>query len=160
MRARASAALCEFVRRQAPPHYASSDAPSTWLALQLWHNSTASARRAGETPPIPVYDGGSDNTIYPDAETNYAFRAWHDSIHLANYLGFDYASEVRVGLIHMQQARRAGLSQTDQDMLIADTIGQITYYQAHKVYVNLQDQFVYDVMRDGLNETVARGAVY
>lgn len=160
MRAQASDALCEFVRKSAPLHHATPDAPSNWAMLKAWHRETPSIDSGLPNLSLPVYDGGSENTIYPDAATNYAFRAWHDSIHLANDYSFTYLDEVKVGLIHMQQARRAGLPQADLDMLIADTIGQAAYYNKHRKFVDLQDQFVFDVLRDGVNEILMRGDVY
>ena len=94
MTALASPELCAFVRKQAPPHYATADAPSTWTALRNWY----AVARAFPPVNFPVFDGGCDSTIYPDAETNYAFRAWHDSIHLANGYSFNREDEIKVGL--------------------------------------------------------------
>jgi hypothetical protein len=153
--AQASKALCEFVRKQAPPHYACSDAPNTWRALRDWGSYSQVGRDL-----LPVFDGGCDNTIYPDAATNHAFRAWHDSIHLVNGYSFSFEDECKVGLIHMQQARRAGLSKRDQDMLVADTIGQITYYNERGDYVQDQARFVADVLAHGLRATLDTGRNY
>ena len=151
----ASPELCAFVCNVAPPHYATPDAPDSWLMLQLWHNSTAAV-----DAPLPVFDGGCENTIYPDAATNHAFRAWHDSLHLANNYSFSREDEIKVGLIHMQQARRAGLSQRDQDMLVADTIGQIEYYYKFGRYVVNQAKFVSDVLNLGLKQVLDSGVTY
>lgn len=150
--AQASPELCAFVRDSAPPHYATPNAPSNYRALRLW-----SRCRGGR---LPVFDGGCENTIYPDARTNHAFRAWHDSIHLANDYDFSRKDEIRIGLIHMQQARRAGLSQRDQDMLIADTIGQIEYYEKYGKYVENQVAFVGNVLKFGLRPTLDAGWLY
>ena len=161
MSALASPELCAFVRKQAPPHYATSDAPSTWRELQAWHERWRdNARATGQCYVLPVFDGGCDNTIYPDAVTNHAFRAWHDSTHLANNYSFSREDEIKVGLIHMQQARRAGLSQRDQDMLIADTIGQIEYYCARRDYVKNQALFVAAVLEFGLRTVIDSGDIY
>ena len=147
----ASPELCAFVRKQAPPHYATPDAPRNWVELYAWNQRWLdSARAYGTCFVLPVWDGGSENTIYPDAETNYAFRAWHDSIHLANGYSFSREDEIKIGLIHMQQARRAGLSKLDQDVLIADTIGQIEYYYERGQFVQDQARFVTDVLARGL----------
>ena len=147
----ASPKLCAFVRKQAPPHYATSDAPSSWAELQAWNQRWLdSARAYGTCYVLPVFDGGCENTVYPDNATNYAFRAWHDSLHLANGYSFSREDEIKVGLIHMQQARRAGLAQRDLDVLIADTIGQIEYYHRHKQFVKNQARFVTDVLARGL----------
>ena len=148
MNALASPELCAFVRKQAPPHYATPDAPSTWRELKAWH---LGALAHGSGPLCyPVYDKGCDWTIYPDPRTNHAFRAWHDSLHLANGYDFSRASEIKVGLIHMQQARKAGLCQHDLDVLVADTIGQTEYYFLHKQFVKDQARFVTDILANGL----------
>ena len=145
----ASPELCAFVRKQAPAHYPTSDAPSTWAELQAWNRCWGHGFACGVVS-LPVHDGGCEQTIYPDAQTNYAFRAWHDSLHIANDLSFSRGDEIRVGLIHMQQARAAGLSKRDQDVLIADTIGQIEYYYKRGRYVKNQARFVTDVLARGL----------
>lgn len=158
MSARASQALCDYVRSVAPPHYATADAPSTWSALRRWYDVARAQGFPRERIAMPVYNGGCESTIYPDAETNHAFRAWHDYTHCANGYGFTREHEIKVGLIHMQQARRAGLPQSDLDMLIADTIGQIEYYYAHGCYVDNQSAFVAAVLRDGLRTVIDSGA--
>ena len=150
----ASPELCAFVRKQAPPHYATPDAPSTWAELQAWHEDE------NASISMPVFNGGCEHTIYDSAETNYAFRAWHDSLHLANNYSFSREDEIKVGLIHMQQARRAGLSKRDQDTLIADTIGQIEYYYKFGRYVENQAKFVSDVLNLGLKSVLDSGATY
>ena len=152
----ASKELCAFVRKQAPPHIAIPDAPNTWLLLQLVHKDKCSFWGG----LLPVYDGGCELTIYPDLETNHAFRAWHDSIHLANGYSFSRENEIKVGLIHMQQARAAGLSKRDQDMLVADTIGQIEYYYERGIYVQDQAKFVTAVLAFGLRAVLDTREVY
>ena len=150
--AHASPALCALVRERAPYHVACSSAPSTWAALQEHARDYVDL--------LIVFDGGCDDTIYPDAKTNHAFRAWHDSIHLANGYSFSRADEIKVGLIHMQQARAAGLPQSDQDMLIADTIGQVEYYYSRREYVKNQSLFVAAVLSRGLKAVIDSGEVY
>lgn len=152
----ASPELCAFVRKQAPPHYATPDAPSSWAELKKAYP----AQSAYYGLALPVFDGGCENTIYPDAATNHAFRAWHDSLHLANGYSFSREDEIKVGLIHMQQARRAGLSQRDQDMLVADTIGQIEYYHRHGKFVRNQARFVSAVLGNGLHTILNNGEEY
>lgn len=157
----ASPELCAFVRAQAPPHYATPNAPDSWSRLRIAALAAEFlSDRTGQDVKLPVYDGGCEDTIYPDAATNHAFRAWHDSIHLANGYSFSREDEIKVGLIHMQQARRAGLSQRDQDMLIADTIGQIEYYEKFRRYVENQSLFVSDVLKLGLSKVLNSGVTY
>lgn len=160
MNALASPTLCQFVRSVAPPHYATSDAPNNWPALRRWYDVARAQGFPRERIAMPVYNGGCDTSIYGDAETNHAFRAWHDYLHCANDYGFSREHEIKVGLIHMQQARRAGLPQSDLDMLIADTIGQIEYYYARGCYVDNQARFVAAVLRDGLKCVIDSGVTY
>lgn len=47
---------------------------------------------------IPVWSGGSENTIFGTPEVNYAFRAWHDSVHLELNVGFDLEGETVVAI--------------------------------------------------------------
>lgn len=155
----ASPELCAFVRKQAPPHYATSDAPSSWRALRDWERCWQHGFATGQVK-LPVFDGSCDTSIYPDAATNHAFRAWHDSIHLADGYSFSREHEIKVGLIHMQQARAAGLSKLDQDMLIADTIGQIEYYTKYGDYVKNQSAFVAAVLEFGLKAVIDSGKTY
>jgi hypothetical protein len=161
MTAKASAALCAFVHEKAPPHYATSDGPTSWAELRNWYQAHCDRAHAyGECLVIPVFDGGCDNTIYADAKTNHAFRAWHDYLHISNGYSFARGDEIKVGLMHMQQARRAGLPQSDLNMIIADTIGQSEYYFAHGEYVTNQSAFVAAVLRDGLKAVIDSNLTY
>jgi hypothetical protein len=63
----------------------SDDAPDTLASLQ------ACIERDGR---ITVWRGGSDATMFADAEINYAFRAWHDSRHARLNAEFDSAGEL------------------------------------------------------------------
>lgn len=160
MSAAASPELCAFVLKQAPAHFPASDAPNSWPALQRWHAVASKQGWPRERIALPVYDGGAELTIYPDNATNYAFRAWHDSLHLLNGYSFSREHEIKVGLIHMQQARAAGLSKRDQDMLIADTIGQNEYYVKYGAYVDNQAAFVGAVLDSSLLTVLDSGTRY
>ena len=63
-----------------------SEAPDTWAKVQ------ASFARDGK---IMVWSGESSNTVYSAPRVNWAFRAWHDSIHLAYGLDFSLQGEER-----------------------------------------------------------------
>lgn len=43
-----------------------------------------------------VWAGASERTVFGDAQTNYAFRAWHDAVHLRLHAPFDRAGEQAV----------------------------------------------------------------
>lgn len=51
-------------------------------------------RHVSLTGRITVWSGASDATIYADPSVNWAFRAWHDSVHLAIGADFSHAGEV------------------------------------------------------------------
>lgn len=66
---------------------AQTQAPDTWEAMQ------ASFTRDGI---LRVWNGGSEKTIFSMPQANFAFRAWHDSVHLAHGLDFSLGGEERV----------------------------------------------------------------
>ncbi len=144
----ASARLESIVLERAVPHVASESAPSSWKALQKW----------GQTHVIgldvlPVYDGGSELTIYSSDVVNFAFRAWHDSIHLACGIGFTLAQELRVASIHVQSCRDSGLNSLDCEAIWMDTAGQAWHYDIWGAYVHNQAGFVSQCLRDGIPRT-------
>lgn len=59
------------------------------------------------TRRIVVSSLHSDDTIFGDRETNYAFRAWHDWCHLTGGHEFDIAGEYAVSLMQSDHIRRA-----------------------------------------------------
>lgn len=62
----------------------SADAPATFESLVAHYR---------ETGRVCVWNGASERTIFADAETNFAFRAWHDSKHILHGLPFTRAGE-------------------------------------------------------------------
>lgn len=48
---------------------------------------------------VTVWTGASENTIFDDAETNWAFRAWHDAAHLAHGLPFTIEGETATAYV-------------------------------------------------------------
>lgn len=67
-------AVITMANRVCPTGYdVSPDAPQTLEELKA---------HVEKTKRITVWDGHCDQTIYACAETNYAFRAWHDWTHL------------------------------------------------------------------------------
>jgi hypothetical protein len=56
----------------------SADAPGDWATLYSHVRSTGR---------MEVSNVNSDQSIFADAETNYAFRAWHDHCHLRDHDG-------------------------------------------------------------------------
>jgi hypothetical protein len=91
---------------------------------------------------LVVYSGASDSTIYGDAKVNWAFRAWHDSLHLKLGADFTLIGELRVGL---EQARILGGSYGD--IVMAEVKGQIDYYNLHGSFPLNQIEFVLSYLK-------------
>jgi hypothetical protein len=74
----------------APGWVASDDAPATYDELDVTR---------AEHGRIVVWTGASENTIFDDPETNWAFRAWHDAAHLAHGLLFTIEGETATAYV-------------------------------------------------------------
>lgn len=96
----------------APKHSVSDMAPHSFETLK------ANCGR------LVVWSGGSDKTIYGDRAVNWAFRAWHDSLHLKLNAPFTEAGETQVAL---EQARIIG-SDTWGKIIIGEVVGQTEYF--------------------------------
>ena len=82
-----------------------------------------------------VWNGASDKTIFDCAETNYAFRAWHDWCHWKYGFGFDKQGETLA--LEMQKSHVVKLYGNGPDskrwlaILEAEVIGQLEYLEDH-----------------------------
>jgi hypothetical protein len=125
---RASAALEAFIVANAPPWFADDRAPTTLAQLR---------ERAQLSPYMHVSNEHSAHTIYSSAQVNYAFRAWHDSLHLELSAEFDAEGELLVARAHEQAIRDAikagahGLTELDCCALFFEVWGQFRYAQEH-----------------------------
>jgi hypothetical protein len=117
--------LNERILELAPKHIVSAYAPDTFETL---------SRNIGG---LVVWDGGSDNTIYGDAKVNWAFRAWHDSLHLKLNADFSLEGETRVAL---EQARILGGYHAE--IVLAEVIGQAEYFAKHGEFPTNQVEFI------------------
>lgn len=155
---KASRALEALVINMAPRHHPSRCAPDSWSLLKAWKKQSV----PGES--MPVYDGGSDKTIYSHARYNYAFRAWHDKVHLELDAGFGKLDEIRVCNEQVRQARARfvmlALSEEDIRAVIADVAGQVLYYYKHGEFVKDQALFVGACLEDGIFTTLDSGVRY
>ena len=152
---KASQALEFHVMDKAPQHIAVSDAPDTWTRLKAFNAKTWTGPRDKHGFRImPVYNGGCDNTIYSTPAVNYAFRAWHDSLHLESHSCFNYAGEKLVAKAHVRSLHDNGLSQEDQDAIWFDTYGQNLYYLKHKRYIENQALFVAACFKLGIGGAI------
>lgn len=130
--------LEQCIKRKAPPYYATATAPDTYKKLVAATTDPLGHR----LNVIPVYNGESNGSIYSESEINFAFRAWHDKIHLDMGLDFSPMSEYRVALEHVRQAREYGVPEQQIRALWVDTFKQVEYYTIHRKYVDNQQEFL------------------
>lgn len=116
--------------------HVSADAPETYEALCDVY------RRTGSIPVSPV---GCERSIYGSAHANMAFRAWHDSLHVAHGLTFEPADEIAVARLH---AKACGIIR-DAHLIWADVAGQVEYFQRFGEFPTDQTAFVLDYMATG-----------
>ncbi len=122
-----------------------ADAPDSFDAL-LNEYSVATMTRV-----LPVWDGASDATVYDGADTNYAFRYWHDMGHVQFDCDFTPAGETALQLQYHTQAVAGKLAVLYPNsghaallalrLYIADTIGQIEYSVRHGAFATDQREF-------------------
>lgn len=120
----ASSALERLILSQAPSHVVALNGPRNWLELQATLDRPFDA-------PLPVNPFGAEGSIYSSVAVNIAFRAWHDSLHLALNADFGSAGEYVVALEHRRVARAAKLPESDIRALWADTWETFCYAARH-----------------------------
>lgn len=123
--------LNERILELAPRFTLSDRAPNTFPEL--------CAQAAGS---LVVWPGASERTIYGCPRVNWAFRAWHDLIHLQLGADFTLEGEVRVA---KEQARLLG----DRlgELVLAEVKGQAEYYQRHGYFPVDQVSFIQNYLR-------------
>lgn len=110
-------ALHSAMRRVRVPAWEASDhAPGTVADL---------LRSYRETGRIVVWSGASERTLWGDPSLNHAFRAWHDWCHVRSGLGFDAASEVKLG---EWQCGDAGIDGPLASIVLAEISDQAAFY--------------------------------
>lgn len=85
MKSRLREALCRAVLQQA-----------RGLCYQVSDHAPASYADLRAETSLTVWSGASDATVFGDAAVNWAFRAWHDSLHLAHQLDFTLEHELEL----------------------------------------------------------------
>ncbi len=136
-------AVSTIARRVLPCGFdVSDDAPGTYKALTTHYEKTGR---------VLVWSGASEFSVYACRETNYAFRAWHDSKHILFNLPFDMAGEVEV--MRLQQADVRALYDGRQAdlfcaILEAEVIGQGEYNNLYGGYPVDQFAFVAAYLHD------------
>jgi hypothetical protein len=126
-----SVELNRLILKHAPKYNVSSFVPDSYDLLM---------RNIGE---MVVWDGASSNTIYADVNVNYAFRAWHDKLHIDLNADFSIEGESRVA---MEQAR---LLKSDSlgRIIIVEVIDQAKYFNANGFFPVDQVDFVLKQLR-------------
>jgi len=128
--------LIQYVNRQVLKHAkglqysVKADAPSTETAL---FSSTS----------LVVWSGASDSTIYQDALVNYAFRAWHDSLHLATGLDFSVDAEIELGRMQANQCD----SDLMRELVFCEVAGQAMHYRNTGKFVENQVEFTVNYLK-------------
>ena len=96
------------------------DAPNDYEALRA---AWGASKQTGLA--FPVWNGGSDSTVYTSCGANFAFRFWHDYLHASNELDFSTADEIKIGIIQVKTIQADfGLHSLEALIMFADTIEQ------------------------------------
>lgn len=103
---------------------------------------------------IPVWEGGSDRTIWSSPSVNHAFRALHDYEHILQCAGFDVQGESYVA---RAQAAKLCTSKAERVILLAETMGQIYYHERWGRFPTDQRAFVVRCVRVGMFQAVDMG---
>lgn len=88
-----------------------------------------------------------ENTIFGDVETNVAFRAWHDSIHLELNEGFDYMEEARVAFKQIAELPQDW--EFERQLILIEIIGQAAYHNKTGNFVPNQRLFTIECLENG-----------
>lgn len=98
-----------------------------------------------KTKRILVWSGASDNTIFGDEEVNWAFRAWHDWVHLTQNFPFTTAGEAAACHFQIAQLKKVyGDSQETERwaaIIIAEVKEQTEYFEHTGNFVDDQRAF-------------------
>lgn len=100
--------------------------------------------------PFPVYDGGSENTIYDSPAANHAFRFWHDYLHYAHNLTIKAADELKAAELHREGVAAVfGADSLEARIMFADVAGQVLYYANTGKFVDNQRGFIFQCVTEG-----------
>lgn len=127
-------------------YFPSENAPNTWRDL-----------KGADLACLPVFSGGCDHTIYISPAYNWAFRAWHDSIHISKGLGFSYLDELAVAKEHLCQLELIRAPEHVKRAVWYDVAGQVEYYYKNGCFVVNQKAFVQDCLAYGLEYAIEKG---
>lgn len=137
-----SPALAAAVMQFAPKHVVLDDAPSTLEDVEAYRK---------EHGVLAVWSGGSERTIWPTPEHNYAFRALHDMIHGKYGHSFTIYGEQATARDTEKCLRRVAPHLTDEDhrALWFEVVGQVLYEAHHGHFPDDQAAFIAACMSSG-----------
>lgn len=97
------------------------------------------------TGRITVWSGGSEDTIFGDPEVNYAFRAWHDWVHIGHSLPFTLEGEKEAADIQkrMLHNRYGETNRLWAQLIDIEVKEQAKYFAEHKRFPDKQRHFAY-----------------
>lgn len=101
---------------------------------------------------VRVWTGASHRTIWSRPAVNWLFRAWHDHLHVLTCSGFDPTGEARVAVAHVAAIE----GRAEREILLAETIGQVRYFERRGAFPDRQRDFVRDCVRFGLPSALER----
>lgn len=87
---------------------------------------------------LVIWSGASQDTWYQDARVNWAFRAFHDALHLRTGLGFSHAHELELARIQANQFD----SRLMQEFVFGEVAGQAMYHAETGLFVADQVAFM------------------
>ena len=101
---------------------------------------------------LKIWSGGSENTIFGDPEVNYAFRAWHDWVHITSQLDFSPLNEARVAFI--QAAMLPEEWTFERNLILIEVIWQVLHHDATGEFVDDQRDFTVHILHAGFYKKV------
>jgi hypothetical protein len=143
-----NAAVMTLANRCNPGGYdVSPDAPSSLEAL------TAYIAKHGR---MCVSDENSDNTIYGDAEHNFAFRAWHDWCHWHLQAAFNPEGEALVCAYQKGMLLQFGYGTKFHVLIDAEITGQLQYQKYYGSFPSNQLAFTLGYLNGRLDIAALR----
>lgn len=107
------------------------------LRYTISDNAPSTRIELGAEPSLVVWSGASNQTIFKDPQTNYLFRAWHDTLHIRYNLDFTSKDETILADIS-----RAIIGGTLGDIFHAEIYGQLKHLETFGVYPTNQAAFI------------------
>ena len=133
-------------------YYLTDKAPSTFKELIEYRHCNV----------LPVYVGGSENTIYKHAYQNYNFRFVHDLHHIKLNKDFSFEGERITIVSHYEKLKKwlfdacvfdcpksdiHFIKEQVLKLFLIDTMGQIQYYYREGEYVDNQLEYAMSLMK-------------